>query len=410
MDQHNQFSSSVKMPDSPMSDLTLEFLWLKTKSARKLDFALPDYSSPPLLPIAKTLNFNHGSDQIDIDKDSGDFQLGVSFLDSPTNSDISLGSKDNTSSPAYNEDSLDSPPYKKYKLDIYRDSAGTGGDLMFQESTPINTNNKSQSDKKKMFEFKSLDGASALVLGGTCETSKRSPSIILSENFVNFSSCMISSPKISTTLRDVSENRISKPDIKIALSHDEDTVHLVGDFSKPCCLPLVAGHHTDLRCISADTVADALKGHYSEQIDDLIIIDCRYPYEYEGGHVNTARNIYTRETLVSQLIKDHTHLPSIRTVLVFHCEFSSERGPRMMRFLRSHDRELNKENYPFLTYPELYLMNGGYRDFYHRHKELCIPPSYLPMRHKDYAVQLFDFRGKFGSRKGRTRSRTALRL
>ena len=37
------------------------------------------------------------------------------------------------------------------------------------------------------------------------------------------------------------------------------------------------------------------------------------------------------------------------------------------RFLRSQDRELNKDRYPKLNYPEVYLLEGGYKAFYHSH-------------------------------------------
>lgn len=54
--------------------------------------------------------------------------------------------------------------------------------------------------------------------------------------------------------------------------------------------------------------------------------------------------------------------PEKRLVLVFHCEFSSERGPRMCRFVRQKDRMMNL--YPNLHYPELYILKGGYKEFF----------------------------------------------
>lgn len=51
-----------------------------------------------------------------------------------------------------------------------------------------------------------------------------------------------------------------------------------------------------------------------------------------------------------------------RVVLIFHCEFSSERGPRMCRFIRKRDRAMNE--YPRLHYPELYILKGGYKEFF----------------------------------------------
>ena len=38
----------------------------------------------------------------------------------------------------------------------------------------------------------------------------------------------------------------------------------------------------------------------------------------------------------------------------------------MYRFLREQDRELNKDNYPKLNYPEVYVMEGGYKAFYEK--------------------------------------------
>lgn len=54
--------------------------------------------------------------------------------------------------------------------------------------------------------------------------------------------------------------------------------------------------------------------------------------------------------------------PDKRIVIIFHCEFSSERGPRMCRFVRERDRAMN--DYPKLHYPELYILKGGYKDFF----------------------------------------------
>lgn len=66
--------------------------------------------------------------------------------------------------------------------------------------------------------------------------------------------------------------------------------------------------------------------------------------------------------------------PSKRVVLIFHCEFSSERGPKLSRFLRSQDRQMNKDCYPSLHYPELYLLDGGYKVYFETEKvSICTP-------------------------------------
>ena len=49
-----------------------------------------------------------------------------------------------------------------------------------------------------------------------------------------------------------------------------------------------------------------------------------------------------------------------RRIMIFHCEFSSERGPRMYNLFRSMDR--NKHSYPKLIWPEIYLLKGAFYD------------------------------------------------
>uniref|UniRef100_A0A4W5LDJ2 protein-tyrosine-phosphatase n=1 Tax=Hucho hucho TaxID=62062 RepID=A0A4W5LDJ2_9TELE len=56
------------------------------------------------------------------------------------------------------------------------------------------------------------------------------------------------------------------------------------------------------------------------------------------------------------------------------------------RLLRSVDHSMNK--YPALHYPELYILKGGYRDFYRSHQEHCEPQSYCPMHHEEHRTEL----------------------
>ena len=64
------------------------------------------------------------------------------------------------------------------------------------------------------------------------------------------------------------------------------------------------------------------------------------------------------------------------------------------RFLRKQDRDVNTELYPFLNYPEIYLLEGGYKCFYEDHPELCEPRTYKPMLHQDHGADLRHFRAK----------------
>lgn len=65
-----------------------------------------------------------------------------------------------------------------------------------------------------------------------------------------------------------------------------------------------------------------------------------------------------------------------RVVLIFHCEFSSERGPRMCRFVRKRDRAMNE--YPRLHYPELYILKGGYKEFFQQFQVRSGPVRSVP--------------------------------
>ena len=101
---------------------------------------------------------------------------------------------------------------------------------------------------------------------------------------------------------------------------------LVADGSRDYTLPTILGKHSDLKSISAETLADVLNGEYDDKLGHVTIVDCRYPYEYDGGHIKGAVNLYTKDDVYSLLQKSTTEKPQ---VLIFHCEFSSERGPKM---------------------------------------------------------------------------------
>ncbi|KAM4705220.1 M-phase inducer phosphatase 1 [Rhinophrynus dorsalis] len=174
---------------------------------------------------------------------------------------------------------------------------------------------------------------------------------------------------------------------------DSDQINLIGDFSKGFLFPTVSGRHQELKYITPDMMVNILNGCYDSSIERYVIIDCRYPYEYEGGHIKGAINLHMEQEAEEYLLKDPI-LPSDskRVILIFHCEFSSERGPRMCKFLREKDRDLNE--YPHLHYPELYILQGGYKEFFKKHKAFCTPQGYRPMNHEDFKEDLRKFRLK----------------
>ncbi|XP_067935604.1 M-phase inducer phosphatase 1-A-like isoform X2 [Watersipora subatra] len=176
-----------------------------------------------------------------------------------------------------------------------------------------------------------------------------------------------------------------------------DTEGLTGD-GKKCCLPLTKGEKSDLNNISHDTMSRLFNNEFSEKVSQFTVIDCRYPYEYNGGHIKGAENVYTKEDLYNKYLRQSkpkaNRSDDKRHILIFHCEFSSERAPRLSRFLRNLDRDINQECYPSLFHPELYLLEGGYKVFHQHHKDLCTPNGYTPMLHKDFSEDLKTFRAK----------------
>lgn len=209
---------------------------------------------------------------------------------------------------------------------------------------------------------------------------------------------------LSSLFQNETNNQLNKQQNNdlVVIDEYDSTKRLIGDRSSYHILPCKTNiKHNDLNVITPNTLTKVLNGDYDSQIDKLIIIDSRYPYEYAGGHIKSAQNIYTKENVIEMFLNNSNNkeqetslMNNKRVLVIFHCEFSSERGPGLLRFLRSQDRLMNKDYYPKLFYPELYLLEGGYKSFYEQFKDFCEPKLYVPMLHKDYANDLKHFRAK----------------
>lgn len=117
-----------------------------------------------------------------------------------------------------------------------------------------------------------------------------------------------------------------------ALTRSSSDSNLIGDFSQAHILPLIEGRHTDLKSITAATMRKLLLGEFDERVNTFKVIDCRYPYEFEGGHIIGALNLYMQDQILEELVNKKTEPAADATkrdILVFHCEFSSERGPKL---------------------------------------------------------------------------------
>ena len=139
--------------------------------------------------------------------------------------------------------------------------------------------------------------------------------------------------------------------------------------------------------ISSETVVDLMNGKYSSTIAKFEIIDCRYLYEFVGGHIKNAKNIPPSELRKLSEFFDPAIKETQNTVLIFHCEFSSKRGPAACQAMREYDRTLNSHRYPYLFYPYIYVMEGGYQTLFSKYPEFC-EGGYVEMKDKNYCQYL----------------------
>ncbi|TKY90507.1 hypothetical protein EX895_000505 [Sporisorium graminicola] len=150
--------------------------------------------------------------------------------------------------------------------------------------------------------------------------------------------------------------------------------------------------------ITPHTMTDLLAGKYTNAILSFQVVDCRFGYEYEGGHIPGAINLSTVDRVVGHFLKpgqgrhaNGEQLPERsqsgkadklgnrrKHVLVFHCEFSCKRAPTMALALRQADRAL-AHDYPNCHFPEIYILQGGYCNFFQTYSNLCEPQQYICM-------------------------------
>lgn len=197
----------------------------------------------------------------------------------------------------------------------------------------------------------------------------------------------MSSFKIQTALcerEDENDNDVIKPDdelptqeqsqpaladslgIEDELFQEDDTAKLLPtldyyqavSYSAPC------------NPIDGQVLADLIKS----QSHPVIIIDCRFDYEFAHGHIKGAINIDNSQLFIDTFFRDANKIREImstQSIMVFHCEFSQKRAPNMFREVRDYDRQRNLPKYPKLFFPEMYVLEKGFSGFYERFPDLC---------------------------------------
>jgi hypothetical protein len=99
--------------------------------------------------------------------------------------------------------------------------------------------------------------------------------------------------------------------------------------NRKCLLPTVPDRkNPDLNVLAPETMKQLLDGHYSKQLSGFKMIDCRFEYEYEGGHIDGALHLKDPKQVEDLLFKKV--LPNSKSqAIIFHCEFSQNRAPKM---------------------------------------------------------------------------------
>ncbi|TIC00475.1 Rhodanese-like protein [Wallemia mellicola] len=175
-------------------------------------------------------------------------------------------------------------------------------------------------------------------------------------------------------------------------------------------LPCFSVKDDGLMRIQPETLDKLISEPLPESISDVHVVDCRFPFEYHGGHLPGAVNLGTLQSVENYFLipnaganRDTKSLPTpstsassneSRKVIIFHCEFSNMRAPTLAKHLRSLDRSRNE--HPNLNFPELYILSGGYaeyfRQFHNVKPELKYTPMDAPHFHPQREAHLAAFR------------------
>lgn len=257
-------------------------------------------------------------------------------------------------------------------------------------------------------------------VGGGCQGKKRrvTPGGLMCERSISLQEnnpCTGASRKKPSFVRSHSENELS---IMKSCQLKEEVEDILPDSSRLYVLPTFASgsKHPSLRSINCGTLADLIMGSHKNNVESFKIVDVRYKFEYDGGHIRGAENWQHGEDdqFLSAFLPS-APLPSPpqyclentekRNILIFHCEFSSQRGPDFYMKLRERDRQLNKDVYPGLHYPECYLLHLGYKEFFKNFPDLCTG-NYTEMIDPRHENDLRKMRAKSKSWSGGTVART----
>ena len=85
----------------------------------------------------------------------------------------------------------------------------------------------------------------------------------------------------------------------------------------------------DLKCIEMQTLCSLMDGSWKDTFSKFIVVDCRFHYEYSGGHIRSAVHCPEPKDVITQFFKEPPSMSDHPVCIVFHCEFSKNRAPKM---------------------------------------------------------------------------------
>lgn len=143
--------------------------------------------------------------------------------------------------------------------------------------------------------------------------------------------------------------------------------------------PQIAHPVSPTQSLTVHDLARMLTDPASHKFSTIIILDGRFRYEFQGGHIIGAQNVLKRSDFETCFHK----FKNENVCIVIHCEYSRNRGPTICMNFRAYDRSENIESYPKLSYPHLFLLEGGYKAFFAQYPELCTG-GYVSMRDEKF--------------------------
>ena len=99
-----------------------------------------------------------------------------------------------------------------------------------------------------------------------------------------------------------------------------------------CLLPTVDRPNIpDLKCIAGHTLKSTfmMNNEWKKKFSKIVIIDCRFDYEYSGGHIKTALHCPEPKDVITNFFKHPPSMDALPVCMIFHCEFSKNRAPKM---------------------------------------------------------------------------------